>query len=261
MDVNYFLKYLNYRLNASTDHDVHSPFVFSFYQELIGKPYSCGDFDTLNRLRKQMLSDKTRITFTDLGAGSKALKDRERVVKDIAKHGIARRKQAEFLYRLVRRFQPATIIELGTSLGLSSLYLAKASANSRLYTIEGCPQLAAYAHDQFNAQHAGNIVPITGNFDEALPALLETLDRVDLAYVDGNHAYEPTLRYFHQLLERRHPGTILVFDDLYWSNGMAQAWKTIHNHPDVRLSIDLFQFGIVFFRTEQKNKEHFILRF
>lgn len=254
------LKYLNYQLTASTDHDVHSPFVFSFYQNLITKPQASKDFASLDALRAQLLEDKTRIHFTDLGAGSKSLGDRERIVKDIARHGIAQKKQAEFLYRLVQYFSPSTVVELGTSLGLSSLYLAKANAHTQVYTIEGCPELATFAQKQFEAQQADNITLISGNFDDVLPQLLTTLPKVDLAYIDGNHAYEPTLRYFHLLLQKKHRDTILVFDDLYWSKDMERAWEAIYTQPEVTLSMDFFQFGIVFFRTEQKNKEHFVLK-
>jgi predicted O-methyltransferase YrrM len=261
MSATRLLKYLNYRLTAYTEHDVHSPFVYNFYQELIARAPAFEDFQELDQIRKQLQQDNTMITMTDLGAGSKKLKSNTRVISDIVRHGIARKKQAEFLYRLVRRFAPKTMIELGTSVGLTSLYLAKAHAASKLYTIEGCPELSAFSQQQFDRQKQNNIVSMTGNFDEAFPKLLSSLESVDLVYFDGNHAYEPTLRYFKMALEKKHAGTILIFDDIYWSAGMEKAWTEIHTHPDVRLSMDFFQFGIVFFRTEQKNKEHFVLKF
>lgn len=261
MSITRLLKYLNYRLTAHTEHDVHSPFVYSFYQELIAHPAPVEDFTELERVRKQLLRNQTTIRMTDLGAGSKTLDSNTRSISDIARHGIARKKQAEFLYRLVKRFAPQSMIELGTSVGLSSLYLARAQPASRLYTIEGCPELAAFAQQQFVQQGLSNTVSITGNFDEELPKVLSTLERVDFVYFDGNHAYEPTLRYFNMALAKKHAGSVFIFDDIYWSAGMEKAWQEIHTHPDVRLSMDFFQFGIVFFRTEQKNKEHFVLKF
>jgi len=261
MSITRLLKYLNYRLTAHTEHDVHSPFVYRFYQELIAHPSPLEDFRKLDRLRKELQENQTIIRITDLGARSKTLDDNTRSISDIVRHGIARKKQAEFLHRLVKRFAPQTMIELGTSVGLSSLYLAGAQPSSTLYTIEGCPELSAFAQKQFGQQQARNIVSLTGNFDEELPKLLSSLERVDLVYFDGNHAYEPTLNYFKMALEKKHAGTILIFDDIYWSAGMERAWKEIHTHPEVSLSMDFFQFGIVFFRTEQKNKEHFVLKF
>lgn len=261
MSTTRLLKYLNYRLTAHTEHDVHSPFVYSFYQELIANPFPFADFTALDTLRQQLRQDQTRISITDLGAGSKKLGTNIRSISDISRHGIARKKQAEFLYRLVRRFAPETMIELGTSVGLTSLYLAKAHPASTLYTIEGCPELTAFSKTQFARQNVHNIISRSGNFDEELPKLLSVLERADFVYFDGNHAYGPTLRYFHMALEKKHAGTIFIFDDIYWSAGMEKAWKEIHTHPEVRLSMDFFQFGIVFFRTEQKNKEHFVLKF
>ncbi len=261
MSTTRLLKYLNYRLTAHTEHDVHSPFVYTFYQELIAKATDYEDFKELDQIRKQLQEDQTTIRITDLGAGSKKLNGNTRSVSDIVRHGIARKKQAEFLYRLVKRFAPKTIIELGTSVGLTSLYLAKAQEASTLYTIEGCPELSIFSKQQFERQGISNSVSITGSFDEELPKVLSSLQSVDLVYFDGNHAYEPTLRYFRMALEKKHAGTIFIFDDIYWSAGMEKAWKEIHTHPEVRLSMDFFQFGIVFFRTEQKNKEHFVLKF
>lgn len=261
MSTNRLLKYLNYRLTAHTEHDVHSPFVYTFYQELIANPTPVEDFNELEQIRKQLLEDQTTIRMTDLGAGSKKLKDNLRSISDIVRHGIARKKQAEFLYRLVKRFAPKTIIELGTSVGLTALYLAKAHGASTLYTIEGCPELSTFSKKQFERQHVSNSISITGNFDEELPKVLSSLQNVDLVYFDGNHAYEPTLKYFRMALEKKHAGSIFIFDDIYWSAGMEKAWKEIHTHPEVSLSMDFFQFGIVFFRTEQKNKEHFVLKF
>ncbi len=261
MSTTRLLKYLNYRLTAHTEHDVHSPFVYNCYQELIAKPTPLEDFWELDQIRKQLQENQTRLRVTDLGAGSKKLGGNSRSISDIVRHGIARKTQAEFLYRLVKRFAPKIIIELGTSVGLTSLYLAKAQADSTLYTIEGCPELSAFSKQQFEQQDVNNIISITGNFDKELPKVLSSLQQVDLVYFDGNHAYEPTLRYFKMALAKKHAGTIFIFDDIYWSPGMEKAWKEIHTHPDVTLSMDFFQFGIVFFRTEQKNKEHFVLKF
>lgn len=261
MSATRLLKYLNYRLTAHTEHDVHSPFVYSFYQELIANASGYEDFKALDQIRKELKENQATIRITDLGAGSKKLNGNLRSISDIVRHGIARKKQAEFLYRLVKRFAPETMIELGTSVGLSSLYLAKAQAASTLYTIEGCPELSAFSKKQFEDQQVNNIICITGNFDEELPKVLSWQQSVDLVYFDGNHAYEPTLKYFRMALAKKHAGTIFIFDDIYWSAGMEKAWKEIHTHPEVSLSMDFFQFGIVFFRTEQKNKEHFVLKF
>lgn len=261
MNLKTVLKYINYRLTAYTEHDLHSPFMYNFYMELIENKHPFNDFEELNTIRHQLQNNTSVIEITDLGAGSRKLNSNKRAIKQIAKHGIAQKKQAEFLYRLINKFNPTTIVELGTSIGLTSLYLAKANAKSTLYSIEGCPNLFQFSKELFKENGIKNIQSINGNFNEEFPKLLSRLNTLDVLYIDGNHAYEPTISYFKMALEKRNANSIFIFDDIYWSEGMEKAWKEICTHPEVSLSLDLFYFGIVFFRTENKNKEHFVLKF
>ena len=229
--------------------------------ELIKNEHPFGDFEELNTIRKQLQTNATPIEVTDFGAGSKKLYSNKRPINQIAKHGIAQKKQAEFLYRLLNKFAPETIVELGTSIGLTSLYLSKALPKSSVYTIEGCPNLYQFSKQLFKDQPNSNITSINGNFNNELPKLLSKINSLDFLYIDGNHAYEPTMNYFKMALEKKNTNSIFVFDDIYWSEGMQQAWKEICAHKDVTLSLDLFYFGVVFFRTENKEKEHFVLKF
>jgi len=228
--------------------------------ELIKNNHPFGDFEELNLIRKELRTNTTTIDITDFGAGSKKLKSNTRKVNDIIKHGIAQKKQAEFLYRLLNKFTPKTVIELGTSIGLTTLYLSKAVPKSTIYTIEGCPNLYQFSKQIFKEQPASNIISINGNFDIEFPKLLTQLDNLDFLYIDGNHAYEPTINYFNLALAKKNTNSIFVFDDIYWSRGMQRAWQEICAHKEVTLSLDLFYFGIVFFRTENKEKEHFVLK-
>ncbi|MBS1637236.1 MAG: class I SAM-dependent methyltransferase [Bacteroidetes bacterium] len=255
------LKYLQYKMNACTDHDLHSPFVYNLYTELIRNKHQYYDFETLNQVRNQLLQNNTSLLIEDLGAGSKTFHNNRRYIKDIAAHGISQKKYAEFLYRLANKFAPATIVELGTSLGLTTLYLAKACPRSRVYTIEGSESLFNTANSIFSQQKQTNIETIRGNFDTAFPELLKSIPSLDLLYIDGNHAYEPTMRYFESALSKKTNSSVFIFDDIYWSPGMEKAWHEIRQHPEVTLSLDLFYIGIIFFRKEQKQKEHFVLRY
>lgn len=261
MNLSLLIKYINYRLTSFTEHDLHSPFLYDFYMELIRNNYVYQDFEELNHLRKKLLHNTQEINIVDLGAGSKSMTGSKRKINDITHKGIASKKQAEFLYRLLNKFNPKTIIELGTSVGLTTLYLSKVSPKSTIYTIEGCPDLVKFSKKLFKENSTSNIISIEGNFDTELPKLLNQIPSLDFIYIDGNHTYEATIRYFNMVLEKKHSGTMVVFDDIYWSEGMEKAWKEIHNHSQVRLSMDLFHFGLVFFRTENKEKEHFVLRF
>ena len=265
MDFKTVLKYINYRLTAYTEHDLHSPFLYNFYMELIKNEHPFSDFDELNIIRKQLQLNTTTLEITDFGAGSKKISHKgntnKRQIKQIAKHGIAQKKQAEFLYRLLNKFNPKTIVELGTSVGLTTLYLSKALPKSTIYTIEGCPNLFEFSKELFKTENANNITSINGNFNIEFPKLLQQIDSLDFLYIDGNHAYEPTINYFKLALDKKKSNSIFVFDDINWSDDMKKAWKEICEHKEVTLSLDLFYFGIVFFKTENKEKEHFVLKF
>ena len=140
------------------------------------------------------------------------------------------------------------------------MYLASADSKSRCITIEGCPQTLETANRLFKENNYANIESHCGNIDNLLPNLLQNIETLDFVFFDANHKKAPTLNYFEQCLEKTYSNSIFVFDDIYWSKEMTQAWKQIINHPRVRVSIDIFQMGIVFFDDELQ-KEDYRLRF
>jgi len=261
MNIKLLLNYLNYRLTAFNEHDIHSPFVYDLYMELIKNKNPFNDFKNLNLIRSQLLTDETELNITDFGAGSKKLNSTTRKIKDITKNGISQKKQAEFLYRLVNKFKPKTIVELGTSVGLTTLYLAKPIKKNKVFTIEGCSEIYKFAKQIILKNKSENIITINGNFNNEFPKLLKEIENLDLLYVDGNHSYEATMKYFNLALTNKNSQSIFVFDDINWSNEMQKVWKEICLNKEVKLSLDFFYFGIIFFRTEQKEKEHFLLKF
>jgi predicted O-methyltransferase YrrM len=153
------------------------------------------------------------------------------------------------------------MLELGTSLGITSAYLASAKDDSKLVTMEGSKEIAAIAQSNFEKLNVKNVSIITGNFDDQLPAFLNRQDKLDFVFIDGNHRLEPTLRYFEMLLPKTREGSILIFDDIHWSEEMEMAWKQIQHHPQVTVTVDLFFIGLVFFRKENKVKQHFLINF
>ena len=182
-------------------------------------------------------------------------------MQQIASVSLKPKKYAQLLYKLVKYVQPKTILELGTSLGLTSAYLASANKEAQLITIEGAPSIAAIAKENLDHLQLQNVHLITGNFDETLETVLAKKSAIDFVFIDGNHRKEPTLRYFEQLLKKSTEQSLFVFDDIHWSRDMNEAWTTIKNHSSVTLTIDLFFIGLVFFRKEQKVKQHFTIRF
>jgi predicted O-methyltransferase YrrM len=165
------------------------------------------------------------------------------------------------LFRLTHYYQPGTTLELGTSLGISTAYMALGNPQGRVVTMEGAKQVSHIAADIFKQLKLSNIELITGNFDDTLPALLKTLDTVDMVFIDGNHRKQPTLHYFELLLPKINNDSILIIDDIRWSEEMEEAWHAIKNHPAVKVTIDLFFMGVVFFKEDFKRKQHFIIRY
>ncbi|MES2881227.1 MAG: class I SAM-dependent methyltransferase, partial [Bacteroidota bacterium] len=163
---------------------------------------------------------------------------------------------------LVKHYKSNTIIELGTSLGITTSYLATANPQAKIITIEGSAAIAEEAKNNFTQLQIKNIEQHIGNFNHLLPSVIHNLSSgSDLAYIDGNHRYQPTIDYFHQLLANTHAHSILVFDDIHWSAEMEKAWEEIKQHPSVVCTVDIFFLGFVFFRNEFKVKRHFSIRF
>jgi len=257
-------RYLHYLFTASNGrgHGVHSPLVFEFITQVLTDRTAYPHYGRLEAKRRQLLRDPALLQVEDFGAGSRVHPVRNRKVKDIAASSLKPAKYASLLYRMVRHYQPATVLELGTSLGVTAAYLASAlPEHGRLITCEGAPAVAAKARSVFQELDLRQIRIVEGNFDETLPALLRELKQVDFAFIDGNHREEPTLAYFHTLLGYTQSRSILVFDDIHWSAGMEAAWKKICEHPAVTLSIDLFFIGIVFLSPDIKVKQSFSIRF
>ena len=256
-------KYIRYYLHAanSKGHGMHSPFVFEFIEQVLNNKNHYQPPQAIEHLRRELLRDKTVLEILDLGAGSRINTSKKRRVQEVAATAVKPRKFGHFFYRLVKHYQPKVVLELGTSLGVTTAYLAAANPTARVITIEGSDAIYQTAQKNFRRLGLQNIQGLQGNFDTILPSVLEGVDRVDLAYIDGNHRYAPTMDYFHLLLPKTHNHSTLIFDDIHWSAEMEEAWSAIKSHPDVYCTVDLFFLGLVFFRKEFKEKQHFSIRF
>lgn len=252
--------FIRHQLKSFRLHGIHSPFVFKLQHEVIEHNGTYVPYLQIEDLRNDMLSDKREIKVKDFGAGSRTNNSPVRRISDIARNSAKAPRYAQLLFRLVNHFKPDTILDLGTSLGLTTAYLASAKRNATVYSFEGCPETAALARQNFKSLKLGNIQLIEGNLDETLSATLKKLDKVDFVFFDGNHRYEPTMRYFRQCLAKAHENSVFVLDDIYWSKEMERAWKEISATPEVSVALDLFQIGIVFFRKGQE-KEYFTIRY
>jgi predicted O-methyltransferase YrrM len=251
-------RYLNYWLDAVDEHSLHSPFFYDFYTKVVKGNQEFTSWKTIEDLREKLLKDNTLLDVTDLGAGSALLKSNQRLIKDIARTSLSPRRYSRLYARIIHYFQKKTIVELGTSLGINTFYLASASP-SVVYTFEGASTVANVARANFSLSTT-NITLVEGNIDHTLQAELHKLPKIDLAFLDANHRYEPTMRYFEILLSKVHTNTIMIWDDIHYSKEMENAWRAMQKHRLVYGSADLYKCGILFF-DPSLNKQHVVLQF
>jgi predicted O-methyltransferase YrrM len=251
-----YLKFLWYSKN---EHAVHSPFVFSLITKCFYDKKSKPEYAILQQYRNALLENKNTIEVTDFGAGSRVFKSNKRVVAQIAETAGISSKRARLLYRIVNYFQPSSILEIGTSLGLATSALALGNKNAQITTLEGCPNTANQCQLQLQKFNINNVACVVTEFSEYLKTLNSQPTTHNLIYFDGNHSKEATLEYFELLLPAITNDSVWIFDDIHWSVEMETAWEMIKKHPKVSVTIDTFQWGLVFFRREQP-KEHFVIR-
>lgn len=240
-------------------HGVHSPFVYSLVENVFSNNFHFYAFNDLNKTRKQLQLNDAEFEITDLGAGSKKFRSNKRKISEIAKHGISSRKQSEIYFKLINYLKSEIIIELGTSIGLNTLYLKAAAPNGKLFTLEGSTALCSFAKRLFEEKNLNGIEVVEGNFKDTLLLLLKRIETFDVLYIDGDHTYDSTKLYFEMALQKKHSNSVIIFDDIYWSEDMTKCWDEIKDHAEVKMSIDCFYFGMVFFKDEFKQKEHFKL--
>jgi len=251
---------IKYYLNAQTLYNVHSPFIYDFTTNILDDNRYYYAFEKLDRVRFKLLRNQTMIPTVDFGAGSRAGQASERAVRDLAKTLLTSEEMGAILFKMVNHYHCKKILELGTALGIGSLYLGMAAPqSSEIYTIEGNPFLAKFAQQQFKKLERNNITSIEGTFEDQLPETLKQMKQVDMVYFDGHHQKKATLNYFQQCLPYITEDSIFVFDDINWSPGMMAAWEEIKQHSKVTYSIDLFRAGIVFFKPSKMGKEDFTL--
>jgi len=244
--------YLKFLLRSTNQHGVHSPFVFDLITQCFYDKAVYPEYLILKKHRNNLLKNTKTIEVKDFGAGSRVFKGNTRKVSAIAKNAGITGKRQQLLFRLARYFKSDTVLELGTSLGLGTIALSLGNASTKVITVEGCPQTSEKAQELFNQFELHNITLRNETFEVFFGS---DSQNYDLVYVDGNHNKEHTLQYFKFILASIHDKSILIFDDIYWSQEMTEAWQEIKEHPKVTVSVDTFQWGLICFRKEQE-KEH-----
>jgi predicted O-methyltransferase YrrM len=249
--------YLHFLLKSSNQHGVHSPFVYDLVTTCFYDKKDYSEYQKIKAFRNELLQNSDAIEITDFGAGSRVFKSNTRNISSIAKNTGIPFKRQKLLFRITNYFKSETVLELGTSLGLGTAAIAFANDSIKITTVEGCKNTAKVAEGILNKYHVSSIQLQIATFEDFFNKSLS--DLYDLVYIDGNHNKNNTLQYFEYLLDRINDNSVLIFDDIYWSEEMTEAWNQIKEHPKVTVSIDTFYWGIVFFRKEQQ-KQHFTIR-
>lgn len=253
------IAYIKFLITSTKRRHIGSPFVYDLITKCFHNREKLSAYTKLNAYRNELLNNNDTINVTDFGAGSRVFKSNKRAINAIAKNAGITPKRAKLLLRLTKYFRLKNVLELGTSLGLGTSAISFGNTNTKITTLEGCPETAKIAQHQFEKHQLKNIQSVVCNFSDYLETI-PSKHTFDLIYFDGNHQKEPTIRYFNKLVNFATNDSIYIFDDIHWSEEMEEAWEYIKTHPKVTISIDTFFWGIIFFRKEQKTQEHFKIK-
>jgi predicted O-methyltransferase YrrM len=255
------VKWFQYFTQASNSkgHGIHSPFVYELVREVLNDDRDYYAYKLIETVKKNLLLDNRILQVSDFGASGKENSDRK--ISTIAKKSVSEQKFGRLLFRLANYYKASNIMELGTSLGISTAYLASADVNSRVITLEGSAAIADMARETFQKLKLKNISQVIGNFDETLSNQIISNPSPDLIFIDGNHRQKPLLNYFEQFLNKISFPSIIIIHDIHWSKEMEETWSLIQDHPAVKMSIDIFSAGLIFFRNEFRVKQKFTIRF
>ncbi|WP_406684242.1 class I SAM-dependent methyltransferase [Seonamhaeicola sp. MEBiC1930] len=249
------IQYIKFLFKSTNQHGVHSPFVYNLVTKCFYDKTDYLEYKTIKTYRNKLLKNKNTIQVNDLGPGSRKAKTNERQICEIAHTSGTTYNRAKLLFRLSKYLKSENILELGTSLGIATHAISLGNPKASSTTIEGCPNISAFTKNTLKEFKTINIQ--NADFKDALISL--THKSYDLIFFDGNHQKETTINYFETLLKSAHNDSVFIFDDIYWSKGMTQAWETIKQNTKVTVTIDTFFWGLAFFRKEQV-KEHFTIR-
>lgn len=249
--------YLRHVLTAwnTTGEAIHSPYLFHIVRFLFRDENSYYCFADIERRREQLLACEDRLDVVDYGScGSPEGTHVHRRVCDIAKNHLESARMGQLLFRLVvfmgeHEKRPLRIVELGTSLGITTAYLASADSRNQVLTFEGSEAVLNVAKGVWKALKLENIEWIIGNIDDTLYNIGHAEDAVkqlDLAYIDANHTYEATKRYADYLIPQMTEKGVVIIDDIHYSKEMEQAWTELKADPRVTSSMDIYHAGLLF---------------
>jgi len=247
--------YLQFRLAAKSRFSIHSPFLFELVNDVFRDKRDFYAFRDIENIRHGLLADSRVVQEEHYGEQSKTLPAHSRAVREIARVTALPDAYGKLLFRLVNHLRPANLLELGTGLGVSTLYLSAAATSAPFITLEASSSLAVIAKENFQKLQLHNIRLLQGKFSDTLPQALNELKELHFVFIDGDHRKEAVINNVHQLLPHLANNATIVVDDIYWSQEMKEAWNELIRLPQATLSVDLFRMGVLFFR-EGVVKQH-----
>ncbi len=250
--------YITYRGKAKTRHGVHPPFVYRFIDEVL---YAKGARlnDEIESLRKKAETNATKLQLEDYGAGSRLAMPGSPTISQIAKRSASPIALSQLLQRIVDYYHYQNILEFGTNLGLTTAYLAAADTQPKLISMEADHTLHSIAEEHLRTLGLSADLRL-GVFDHLFNPALEELTPLDMAYIDGNHQFEPTIKYTQACLKSLQTHGVIVVGDIHWSPQMEAAWQAIKTMPEVRTTIDIFHAGLIWINPDL-TPEHFTIKF
>ncbi len=210
-------------------------------------------FQGLDKFRNELSQSNEIIDYKIFGS------DETGIVHDIFRRAASPEIWCKYLYLLAKNLNVKNYLEIGTNLGVSGSYILsalKTHPDCHFVTMEGVPKLCAIAESQFQKIGSNDQFQIfQGLYQDTFPKVIDLPFDFEICFIDGNHKLEPTLQYFNQLKEKTTESSVFIFDDIYWSDEMIEAWKIIKNDPNINFAIDLFKMGIVIIDKHEKRKK------
>ena len=229
---------------------LHSPFMYDFCRQVLWRSNREALFRVRSRVRALKKDTRMVACPDDPGAGSAVLSSDGEPVGRIVGRSSVSYKYGKVLYAAARVFNPSTILELGASVGISTMYLCEGAPQADVYTIEACREKLAVCRENARLLGHDHLHPVQGSFAKVVPGLLRGISSPDIVFIDGDHRKDKVLEYFEQIVPHLQHDSLVIFDDIHWSKEMTRAWEILTTHPGVKVSVDLFRVGILLFRRE-----------
>ncbi len=251
------LSYIHHILRAKNTlgYGIHSPFLYDLVHFTIYDTNAYYCFEKIEKERLRLLNDQRTIFVDDFGTKTSG----NRQICNIARTALKPAKEAQTIFRIANALKPKCVIELGTSLGITTAYLSHAAPQGKVISFEGSPAIANEAKNVFKRLYINNITQVIGNINEQLPVTLQTLNQpIDIAFIDANHQKNATLQYFDLIAKHCTENSIILIDDIHASKEMTAAWEQIQHDTRVRTCLDAFHFGIIFFWSQLPRQTYYI---